>query len=295
MVKDCNICRSGKFVKTTFRYNGLNVMKCGACGLYFVDELICRSELSGLYKEDMYANYWKYESGFYEKHWKDMDDHSEDIIEDLKREARYLEERCKSGKILDIGCFKGDFCAIMKEKGWEAAGLDISEEAVTSGRKKGLDLHCGELHDVKLDNGSFDVVTLWGVIEHLRDPRHVISQIRPLLKERGMLVIKTQNQSSILSLMAAILYSLSFGRVSSHLEFFYSREHLYRFNPKNLARLLDEEGFRPLDIRYEPAYIVKFALESSKLYLKIPIKIIERVSRILNRQDKFVMYAAKRW
>lgn len=294
MAKACNICKSGKFVTRAFKYNGLDVMRCRACGLYFVDEAISPSELSGLYKEDMYANYWKYGSGFYEKHWKEMENHSEDIIDDLKKEARHLESYCKGGKILDIGCFKGDFCAIMKEKGWEAVGIDISEEAIASGRKRGLELYCGELQGVKLDNGSFDVVTLWGVLEHLRDPRHVMKQVYPLLKQGGMLVIKTQNQASILSLIASILYKLSFGRIASHLEFFYSREHLYRFSPGNLGRLLGEEGLTPVNIRYESAYIVKFALKNSKLYLMIPIKIIEHISRVFNKQDKFVMYAVKR-
>ena len=130
MSKTCAVCETDKYVKSTLKYNGLDVERCKKCGLYFVNEEFTPAKLSALYKEDMYDNYWKYGSGFYEKHWQEMESRQEDIISDLKKESVNIDRYYKSGKLLDLGCFKGHFCKIMHDRGWETIGVDISREAI---------------------------------------------------------------------------------------------------------------------------------------------------------------------
>lgn len=293
-MKQCAVCQTDKYTRNALKYNDLSVVKCLKCGLYFVDEEFLSAKFSELYKEDMYDNYWRYESGFYEKHWQEMESRQEDIIRDLLEESRNIDRYYKDGKILDMGCFKGHFCKIMHDRGWETKGVDISREAIEFGKKEfGLDLYCGELKELALASGSFDVATLWGVIEHFKEPRSVIREIARVLKKKGLLVIKTQSQTSLLTDIALLLHAITFRKMSSHLDFFYSHEHLYRFNPRNLTKLLESEGVMVKEIRYDSAYIIKFALKSAKPYIRFPVECLEAFAKLVNKQDKMTLYAIK--
>jgi len=295
MSKTCAVCETDKYVKSTLKYNGLDVERCKKCGLYFVNEEFTPAKLSALYKEDMYDNYWKYGSGFYEKHWQEMESRQDDIIRDLAEESVNIDRYYKSGKLLDLGCFKGHFCKIMHGRGWETKGVDISREAIEFGKKEfGMDLYYGELKELNLAPGSFDVATLWGVIEHFKEPRAAVKEVARVLKKDGLLVIKTQSQASLLTDIALLLHALTFKKMASHLDFFYSREHLYRFSPRNLTKLLESEGFSVKEIRYDSAYIIKFALKSAKPYIRFPIGLMESCAKFFNKQDKMTLYAVKK-
>ena len=295
MPKNCAVCETDKFVRSALKYNGLDIARCKKCGLYFVNEEFTSAKLSALYKEDMYDNYWKYDSGFYEKHWQEMESRQDDIMRDLSEESVNIDRYYKSGKLLDLGCFKGHFCKIMRDRGWETKGVDISRQAIEFGKKEfGLDLYCGELKGLDLAPGSFDVATLWGVIEHFKEPRAAIKEVARVLKKNGLLVIKTQSQTSLLTDVALLLYALTFKKMVSHLDFFYSREHLYRFSPRNLTKLLESEGFSVKEIKYDSAYIIKFALKSAKPYIRFGVGLLESFAKIFNKQDKMTLYALKK-
>lgn len=295
MPKNCAVCKTDKDIRSALNYNGLNIVRCKKCGLYFVNEEFTPAKLSALYKENMYDNYWKYDSGFYEKHWQEMESRQEDIIRDLAEESVNIGRYYKSGKLLDLGCFKGHFCKIMHDRGWETKGVDISREAIEFGKKEfGLDLYCGELKELNLAPASFEVATLWGVIEHFREPRAAIKEVARVLKKEGLLVIKTQSQGSLLTDLALLLHALTFKKMVSHLDFFYSREHLYRFSPRNLTKLLENEGFSVKEIKYDSAYIIKFALKSAKPYIRFPVMLLESWAKFFNKQDKMTLYAVKK-
>lgn len=295
MPRICAVCETDKYIRPALKYNGLKIQRCKKCGLYFVNEDFSDRKLSALYKEDMYDNYWKYESGFYEKHWQEMESRQDDIVRDLEEESVNIDRYYKSGKLLDLGCFKGHFCKIMRDRGWETKGVDISREAIEFGKKTfGLDLYCGELKELNLTRGSFDAATLWGVIEHFKEPRAAIKEIARVLKKGGLLVIKTQSQSSLLTGVALLLHALTFRRMVSHLDFFYSREHLYRFSPRNLTKLLESEGFNIRETKYDSAYIIKFAIKSAKPYIRLPVGLMEFCARALKKQDKMTLYAVKK-
>lgn len=295
MHKNCTACDSQK-TKKMLHFRGLFVNKCKNCGLFFVEEEFKTKESPGLYLDDMYTNYWNYESGFYSKHWNEFENHEKDILNDLENEAEHISKNYNQGKLLDVGCFKGHFCNFMWQKGWKTTGVDISKEAIDFGKKKfglNLNLLCGEIDNLKLDKESFDIATMWGVIEHFPNPQTQIKQIYPLLKKGGVLIIKTQNQKSLLTLIAIVLYKLSFGIFNSHLDFFYSREHLCRFSPKSLNRLLESEGFSIKKISYDSAYIFKFTINKAKVHMKMVFKILEFFSRHTGKQDKIIVFAEK--
>ena len=88
-------------------------------------------------------------------------------------------------RLLDVGAHVGVFVDVARRRGWDAWGLEPSRWAVQEGRKQGVNLIQGTLHDAELDSESFDVVTMWDVVEHLADPLDDIREAARILKPGG--------------------------------------------------------------------------------------------------------------
>jgi len=149
-------------------------------------------------------------------------------------------KRKKPKLLLDVGCGVGIFMQNLKEIGWNAIGVDMSDASVEHAKSRGLKVKLGKIEDMKLKSNSFDVITLFQTIEHIEDPIKTLKKIYSLLRKDGLLVITTPNEES---LMAKILGKYWFG--------YRNIEHLYFFNKRSLAKMQAEVGFRRIDVNSE--------------------------------------------
>ena len=94
-------------------------------------------------------------------------------------------------RLLDVGAYIGVFVQVAREAGWEAVGLEPSTWAVQQAGQAGLPVVQGTLADCDFPSGSFDVITLWDVIEHFGDPAGELAHVRRLLRPGGFVVIHT--------------------------------------------------------------------------------------------------------
>jgi SAM-dependent methyltransferase len=102
------------------------------------------------------------------------------------------------GTLLDIGCGRGQFLKTASEHGYQAEGIDISEQAVAYARREfGLNAEARSLDDIVASGKQFDVVTLWHVLEHFTNPYETLSQIRKLLTSEGICVVEVPNLHSL--------------------------------------------------------------------------------------------------
>jgi SAM-dependent methyltransferase len=101
------------------------------------------------------------------------------------------------GRLLDVGCGIGDFMLGMRQRGWEVHGVDPSPKAVALAHQKGLRVFQGQLFDAPYAEQSFDLVTMWDVLEHLHDPSAYLARVAQLLKLRGKFVVTLPNPHSI--------------------------------------------------------------------------------------------------
>ena len=92
-------------------------------------------------------------------------------------------------RLLDIGCGAGSFMQIANSFGYEATGIDISPTAAEICQSQGLNASSGDFLTTAF-SCRFDVITMWDVIEHLRDPRAVLHRASELLSDRGILFAK---------------------------------------------------------------------------------------------------------
>ncbi len=150
----------------------------------------------------------------------------------LDREFRNLPQHYSGSRLLDVGFGHGAFMELAIAAGWNVAGVDTDPVSVTTAQKRGLEVRLGSLEAFSDMPGSFDVITLSHVIEHLHDPRAAIKEIYRLLKPGGRVWIDTPNISSY--------GHQRFGRNWRGLE---PPRHLVLFNWNALESVLEEEGF----------------------------------------------------
>ena len=98
-----------------------------------------------------------------------------------------------SGTLLDIGSGTGDFLKLAKDNGWEAKGVEPNAAARNLAKQKNLEVF--ETIDM-LSGQTYDVITLWHVLEHLPNLELVTQKIAHLLKPGGTLVVAVPNFNS---------------------------------------------------------------------------------------------------
>ncbi len=111
----------------------------------------------------------------------------------LKNKLKLINSQSSKGKILDIGAGVGDFLAVAKNDGWETFGTEPSDKAKAIAIKKGVSF-VDNLS--QLENNSFDIITMWHVLEHVPDLENQIAQLKRLLKPSGTILIAVPNFNS---------------------------------------------------------------------------------------------------
>ena len=97
------------------------------------------------------------------------------------------------GQILDIGAGTGDFLSVAKNSGWKTVGVEPSDKAKTIAKSKGVSFVSVTS---ELANHSFDVISMWHVLEHVPDLDKQIKELKRLLKPTGTLIIAVPNFKS---------------------------------------------------------------------------------------------------
>ncbi len=95
--------------------------------------------------------------------------------------------------ILDVGAGTGDFLNVCKNNDWNVSGVEPSLDARSIAQEKGIHLS-DDIFSLKED--SFDVITLWHVLEHVKDLQKYINQLQKLLKRDGVIVVAVPNFNS---------------------------------------------------------------------------------------------------
>lgn len=138
--------------------------------------------------------------------------------------------------ILDIGCGRGWMLYFLKNYfGFEdVAGTQISLPAIKFARERlGLKIYDQDLLELKLPGESFDVLTIWHVLEHVPDPVSYVKEMYRLLKPGGTLMVEVPNLDAW-SRQLSGQYWLSWD----------PKYHLTFFDPASLSKLLTSNGFK---------------------------------------------------
>ena len=148
-------------------------------------------KLPEYYKSEDYISHTNTKRNLFEKVYHLVRDIS------LKRKLKLINSfSSKEKNLLDIGCGTGDFLQIAKHDGWNVYGIEPNEKARNTSNIKTNNSVFEADHLLKLTPESFDVITLWHVLEHLPKLEEHISILKLLLRPNGVLILAVPNYNS---------------------------------------------------------------------------------------------------
>lgn len=204
--------------------NEYHVAECADCALRFLDLEPGQTVKEAAYHEG------------YEEGWG--------VLTALKHKVEHATAKTfpgkPPGKLLDVGAGTGDFVRAMEKKGWDVTGVEPFADHYSEASRHPAVIPA-RLEDAGLAPESFDVATMWMVIEHCLDPVAELKSVRKLLKPDGVFTVSTVNYDS----WEAQLW----GRYWHHLVL---PDHCCLFKPDVLVRALRMAGFEPVRVRHLP-------------------------------------------
>ena len=148
------------------------------------------------------------------------------------------------GRILDIGAGTGDFLTVAKNDGWAIMGIEPSDKAKTIAKSKGVSF---VEQTTELENHSFDVISMWHVLEHVPDLDTQIKELKRLLKPTGTLIVAVPNFKSF----DAKHYGKFWAAFDVPI-------HLWHFSKKSIQLLFDKEEMKlekVLPMKFDSFYV----------------------------------------
>ena len=288
----CNLCNSDS-TSIFMKVDGFNIVKCKNCNLVYVNPRLKFSQLEEIYNKTYFRNLPfknpKYKLYGYETYLLEK----KEIVDTFKKRLNVIEKYKKPGKLLDIGCAFGFFLELASKRMWTVRGIELSKAAADYTKKNKQQVFNGTLENANYKKESFDVITMFDVIEHVPDPKKTIMKIRDLLKPKGIIAVTTPN---IDSLPARIL-----GRRWEEVK--RVREHIYFFSDKTFKKLLESTGFKVLKTESAGRYFsVESAIKRLDVYSPVISKISKKIAGVCGIKDmkiyidphyKVTLYARK--
>jgi 2-polyprenyl-3-methyl-5-hydroxy-6-metoxy-1,4-benzoquinol methylase len=284
LLHQCNLCESALLDVLDA---DCNIAQCRSCGYVFDNPRPTLRELIGFYSRPGKYDSWLDELGPRNRLWR--------------RRLSKLQSTKKPGSLLDVGTGIGQFLSLARSAYAEVYGTEVSSTAIEIAKQKyGLDLFHGTLEDLAAQGRTFDNITLFHVLEHVPDPKSMLSTCHALLVPGGRLVIAVPNEVASLRGFKRRLFSklrkpngsgvLGLPRLT--LDGSVSEIHLSHFSPAVLARLLQATGFSVIVNTLDP-YYVRTGLRRLKADFYYYACLLVRQLFRINIYDTILMIARK--
>jgi len=238
--KNCLICQSLE-IKLLKGFEEHQLIKCRKCNFVFQKRIPSDEEFRMCYAphEDYVYGVNYYLSPVTVKRYNELLD--------------YFEKYRKNNRILDVGCGIGYFLDVAKERGWNVYGTEYAKKAIQICTEKGISMKQGKLDSFNYENGFFDVITSFEVIEHINNPQEEIKHIKTLLRPDGIFYCTTPSFNSLSRLILGskwnvILYP----------------SHLAYYTRKTLSILINNSGLKKIKIITTGFSITRFKTSMPK-------------------------------
>lgn len=225
MTTDCTLCgaRGSEIVSRTDRHGQpLMTVMCSGCGVVRNDPVPGEAELEAFYRQDYRKEYKGAAEPRLRQVWRNLDRLNQHF-------AEYRDVYAKGGAWLDLGSGSGEFAFLAKRLGAAVTAVEPNEDYAAYCRSKlDLEVTTGRMEDCGFGPGSFDLIRLSHVLEHLRDPVASLERLRGWLKPGGMIYIEVPD-------IEADARNKLRGRL-----FHYG--HIFNYNPVTLRHVAGRAG-----------------------------------------------------
>jgi len=231
----CRVCQSPN-LHFLFTINSNRFVRCHTCSHVFLDSTYDDDSIKKLYERYGDEKGKTYFQGINTEVLNTIDSY-------LKTCGEYCLTDSSPLRLLDIGCGTGALLTRAKKLGFAIEGIEICEPlAKDAARNAGCPVHNTPLNHAALPEGSFDIIIMYDLIEHLQDPVGDMNIIYRLLKKGGILFILTPNDNALLRKISRFLYRASLHLFSKPLERLYYPDHLSYFTSKSISAFLKRFG-----------------------------------------------------
>lgn len=222
------------------------LMKCDHCGLIFTVPRPSSDVIGNYYLSNEYYSHQQNKKGLVPRLYEAVKSLN------IKKKASYAIDGLTVGKLLDIGCGIGDFLLEVSKRGWDVMGIEPSENAKSIAKERLGFLPLDPSESCSLIDHSFDVITMWHVLEHVDDLKIQTSELNRLLKPGGRLIIALPNYQSF-----DCQYYKQYWAAWD------VPRHLNHFSPDVIRSIIDSIGIKFVDIQKLKwdAYYISFLSE----------------------------------
>ncbi|MBW6491464.1 MAG: class I SAM-dependent methyltransferase [Lentimicrobium sp.] len=243
----CEICDNESFtflsdIKDHFLSGEIfSLYKCNSCGLISTFPAPAEFDLPKYYLSEKYISHSARPESLFEFLYQTIRKYT------LKHKAKLVSKYAGGKNLLDIGCATGEFLMACKNRGFEVSGVEPNKKA----REIAAKFHSLKIEDLQalseFEDHTYDVISMWHVLEHVRDINQRFEEIHRLLKKDGVLIIALPNPES---------YDAE--HYKSYWAAYDVPRHLYHFNENALKTLSIKHGFhiqKILPMKFDAFYI----------------------------------------
>jgi SAM-dependent methyltransferase len=237
--RPCPICESGKRKKIGLRGGRFHregkgietsIVKCLDCDLLYTYPTLLPE--SNPYECESAEEYFQiHDAGKKIKQGEDLAKFAESI-------------QGNPGKILEIGCGRGEQLIGAGKRGWEVHGIEMTPEYARIAQDAGVEIENSSVEESRSLNEKYDVILLAAILEHLYEPLDTLKRIKEALRPGGLVFIDVPNESS-LTMRAGNLYMKTRRRKwVINMSPTFAPYHVVGFSPQSLRFALEKAGFR---------------------------------------------------
>ncbi|MDP4278737.1 MAG: class I SAM-dependent methyltransferase [Bacteroidota bacterium] len=224
-------CTDHFITKETFRID-----TCRSCGFRFTANAPAAEQIGAYYKSEAYISHSDTHKGLINKLYHIV----RNIM--LGKKLKLIRQLTDGRRLLDIGCGTGHFLNYMQKNGFTCEGIEIDQAAREFGiREFGLKVDSPDMIYKKDTASTYDVITLWHVMEHLYDAGAYLSWMHQVLKPDGVLIIALPNCAS--------LDARYYGQYWAAYDV---PRHLWHFKPAVFKQFVSQYGFKSVKVKGMP-------------------------------------------
>jgi 2-polyprenyl-3-methyl-5-hydroxy-6-metoxy-1,4-benzoquinol methylase len=229
IISCCPCCKSNninfalKAIDHTVSKEEFEIWQCNNCTLRFTQSIPGKEEIAVYYKSENYISHSNTNKGLINFMYHKVRSRT------LHKKKAMVEKLSgiSKGEVLDVGCGTGSFLNTMQQASWKITGVEPDEFARAKAKELyKIDVQSSEIF-FTLSPSTFDVITMWHVLEHVHELDEYIAQLRALLKPGGRLFIAVPNYTSY-----------DQGVYKSYWAAYDVPRHLYHFSPKAMVKFL---------------------------------------------------------
>lgn len=241
----CPVCKSSKIEsflssKDFFLTQEIfSIAKCQNCELKFTNPRPLEERIPKYYESTDYISHSDMPKSLLDRLYYLIRDYA------VSSKVSLVKKYARTGNVLDVGCGTGQFLNELNKKDFQVTGVEPNPSARKIAQDKfGLTVfEEKKINDLPAE--SFQIISLWHVLEHVSDLHSRLLQLKKLLSQDGAIIVAVPNPDSW---------------DANHYKQYWAAydlpRHLYHFNSSAIQKLFGEKGFRLVDKK--PMYFDSF-------------------------------------